>query len=218
MRIHRAIRRSAVAAAAASVAAVIPFAAISSAVSPRVAPATPQNVAAISGAKTLSVSWTESSNGAIVYVAKAQAAGRATKTCRTKLLTCTIAALTNGVVYNVTVTGANKSGASAPSGDITATVGVPGPPLMIHASPNTAAATISWAPPKASGVAKVTSYVATASPGGYSCTASATLVSSAARSCEISGLSSGTSYSVTVSATNSFGTGAPSKQASVTAN
>ena len=126
---------------------------------------------------------------------------------------CSITALTNGVVYDVTVTAKNKGGTSAPSTPASAIVGVPGAPRSVHATAGTASATIRWAPPKASGVTHVTSYMATAQPGGLSCSTSGT---KPARTCVISGLSPGTKYTVTVTATNAYGTGVPSKPATVT--
>ncbi len=218
MIMQRAVRRGAFAIALAS-AAVLPFAAPSDAsLVPHVPPATPANVATTAGNKLLAVSWTESSSGTIVFTATAKAPGKANKTCRTKLMACTITALGNGVVWDVTVVATNKSGSSAPSGAVSELVGVPGPPLTVHAIADTAAALVTWAPPKASGVTKVTTYTATASPGGFSCSSSSTVISGLGRACEISGLTSGTSYSVTVTATNSFGTGVPSKAAAVTAS
>jgi hypothetical protein len=95
---------------------------------------------------------------------------------------------------------------------------VPGPPLSVRATAETAAAAVAWSPPVASGVAKTLLYMATASPGGFSCSTSATVVSAAGRSCQIAGLTTGVTYTVTVTATNTFGTSLPSKSATVTPN
>jgi Fibronectin type III domain len=179
-------------------------------------PATPANVALVSGNKALAVSWTESSSGTINFVVTAKAAGKPARTCRTKANACAVTALVNGAIYAVTVVAKNTGGASNPSAPQTALVGVPGPPLNVHTTAGTAMATVSWAPPKASGVANVTGYHVTASPGGYSCSTAATLLIKAARTCAIAGLTSGTTYSVTVTATNASGTGLPSKSATVT--
>jgi len=217
MKVHSTLRRGALVAAIA-VATLPVFAGISGAVArPATAPPnTPSNISITSGNRNLAVSWTESSGGTINYVATASAAGKPTRVCRTKALGCSIAALVNGTLYTVTVTAKNPAGASAPSGAQTAVVGVPGPPLSVHATGGNAFATVSWAPPKASGVANVTSYQATATPGGYSCSSSGTLLTSPARTCQIAGLQSGTTYTITVTATNSFGTGSPSKSTTVT--
>ena len=58
----------------------------------------------------------------------------------------------------------------------------------------------------------MTGYIATASPGGLTCTASA-----AATNCTISGLSAGSTYTLTVTAANSVGIGPASTGTSGTA-
>jgi len=180
------------------------------------APASPTAVSLASGNRSLSVAWAESSTGRITFVASATGAGRTTRKCTSKTTRCKISSLVNGAVYDVTVIASTTSGASKPSSPASAIVGVPGPPLSVHASPSAAAATVSWGPPAASGVTGVTAYMATASPGGFSCSTVKTVLSSPARTCQIPGLRPGTTYAVTVTATNAFGTGAPSHAASVT--
>lgn len=214
MRVHSIMRRSAVGAAIA-LAAVPAFTAVSSAsVRPAIAaPSSPTITAIASGNRALGVTWTETSTGSITYKATATASGKATRSCTTKRLSCSIAALVNGVVYTVAVTAKNTGGTSAPSTASSAIVGVPGPPLSVHATAGTASANVSWAPPKASGVTHVTGYMATAT-GGFSCSTTGT---SPARHCVIPGLTTGTKYTITVTATNAYGTGNPSKAATVTA-
>lgn len=215
MRISGVMKRGAVGAVIA-IAAVPAFATASSAsVGHIAAPASPAAVVLTSGNRALGVSWTEASTGSITYKATATATGKATKACVTKRLACSITSLANGVVYVVTVTAKNAGGTSAPSTAVSQIVGVPGAPLSIHATAGTASATIRWATPRASGVSHVTSYMATAQPGGFSCSTTGT---SPARTCIISGLTTGTKYAVTVTATNAYGTGSPSKSATVTPN
>ena len=78
----------------------------------------------------------------------------------------------------------------------------PGQPTGLTVAPGMTTADVSWAAPSANGGSPITSYTATASPGGASCTAA-----TAATSCTISGLSPGTTYSVAVIARNSVGPG-----------
>jgi len=84
----------------------------------------------------------------------------------------------------------------------------PFPPTRVQAVASNSAATISWLAPSLAGF---TTYTATASPGGGSCT-----TSWPTSTCSISGLNGGTNYSVSVTAANATGTSSPSGSASVT--
>ena len=76
----------------------------------------------------------------------------------------------------------------------------PGAPRAVTAAAGDGLLTASWTPPADDGNSAVTSYTATAAPGGGSCTSTTT-------SCTISGLANGTTYTVSVTATNAVGTG-----------
>ena len=86
----------------------------------------------------------------------------------------------------------------------------PGAPTSVTALAGDARATVSWTPPTQTGGSALASATAIASPGGQSCTTAAT-------SCEITGLTNGTSYTVAVSVTNAAGrTGPPGVSAPFT--
>jgi len=112
--------------------------------------------------------------------------------------------LTAGTSYHFTVTATNASGtgpASSPSKAIVA--GVPGAPTGVITVPGDAADVVSWLAPAGDGGAAITSYTASArgpKKDLHTCTATKP-------SCTIAGLTDGTTYTVTVVATNAHGTG-----------
>ena len=83
-------------------------------------------------------------------------------------------------------------------------------PTSVSASAGNATATVSWATPASDGGSAVTGYTATLNPGGLTCIADA-----ASRSCVVGNLTNGTTYSVSVTATNSLGAGIPSTEIQV---
>jgi hypothetical protein len=80
---------------------------------------------------------------------------------------------------------------------------VPDAPTNVVATPGPQLATVSWIAPANNGGSPITSYTATAAPGGAQCTATTT-------ACEVKGLAPNTVYSFTVVAINAVGTSLPS--------
>ncbi len=80
---------------------------------------------------------------------------------------------------------------------------VPSAPTAVSASAGNANATVSFTPPASSGGASISSYTVTSSPGAVVATGRSTPI-------VVTGLTNATSYTFTVTATNSFGAGAPS--------
>jgi predicted outer membrane repeat protein len=77
---------------------------------------------------------------------------------------------------------------------------VPSAPVAVRATAGDRSADVSWGPPSSSGSFPVTTYRVVASPGGQACLATAP-----ARSCVVTGLSNGTTYTFTVEALNGAG-------------
>ena len=176
-------------------------------------PDAPTGVTATAGNQSATISWTAPANtgsGAITgYTVTASPGGA---TCTTTTATsCTISGLTNGTGYTFSVVATNSAGdstASDPSSSVTPAPSAPDAPTGVTATAGNGSATISWTAPANNGGSSITGYTVTASPGGATCT------TTTATSCTISGLTNGTNYTFTVTATNSVDTSSSSASSS----
>lgn len=117
----------------------------------------------------------------------------------------------NDIGHRMAVRVISRSGTASATAYSTPTAVVPGPPpahppgapLAVSASAGDASATVAWTAPIDTGSFPITTYQATATPGGGSCL-------TAALTCTISGLTNGTSYTFIVRALNGAGWGAAS--------
>jgi Fibronectin type III domain/Regulator of chromosome condensation (RCC1) repeat/Putative Ig domain len=100
-------------------------------------------------------------------------------------------------------------GSTAAQSTVPVLVG-PQAPTSVTATPGDTTATVSWSVPASPDGGTLTGYTATASPGGADCT------TTAATTCTITGLTDGTTYSVTVVAYTTAGDSGASAPASVT--
>ena len=124
----------------------------------------------------------------------------------------TITGLTNGTTYSIKLRAVNAAGPGSPSLAVAVTPASPVPPaprpasapVDVTAAAGDASITAAWEPPPASGDFPVTHYRAVASPGGLGCLTSAL-------ACTITGVTNGTTYTVTVTALTGAGWSAPSE-------
>ena len=173
-------------------------------------PSAPSGPTATAGNGSATVSWTvpaANRNPISGYTVTASPGG-ATVTTSTSTTSTSFGGLANGTTYTFTVRATNGLGHGAPSvaSNAVTPATVPGAPTAVGATSGNGSATVSWTPPASNGGSAVTGYTVTASPGG------ATAIS-AGTSAVVSGLSNGTSYTFTVTATNTAGTG-PASSAS----
>jgi len=106
-----------------------------------------------------------------------------------------------------------QPGSTVASLGITTNNVVPGSPTSVTALPGNDSAIVSWAAPVSNGSPAITGYTATALAGGVA--TSFTCTTTGALTCTIGGLTNGTSYTFTVTATNSVGTSASSVASAV---
>ena len=171
---------------------------------PAAVPCAPNNVTATVASKSSVVSWEEvaADNGSAVtsYTAIASPGGR---TCSiTSGTTCTITGLVNNTPHSISVVANNAIGAGASSTAVTVLpIGIPGAVAAVVAVAQKNALNVSWT--QTEGDAVGITYVATASPGGGTCSSTEIVMTS----CTISGLINGAQYTVSVVGINVYGTG-----------
>jgi len=174
-------------------------------ITPAPLPRAPTNVTAVAGAGLAVVGFTapRSPWSPISQYAVVASPGGATAVGTASGIT--VAGLKNGTTYTFTVTATNGIGVgpqSKPSNPVIPST-TPGTPAGVVALAGDGTAKVAFTPPANHG-APIKSYTVTASPGGLS-------VSGSGSPILVKGLTNGTAYTFTVTATNANGTGPASK-------
>jgi Fibronectin type III domain len=182
---------------------------------PATAPAAPTNVAASAGNGTASVSFTAptSDGGAAItgYTVTSNPSGITATGTGTTIV---VPGLANGTAYTFTVTATNSAGpsvASTPSNPVTplAPLTNPSAPQNVTAVAGNGQAVVSFSAPVTDGGSPITGYDVMTVPGG-------TATPTAASPVTITGLTNGTAYTFTVTATNAMGSSLESNSVTIT--
>ena len=179
-------------------------------------PSAPRNVsvARVSRAE-IDVTWEapESNGGLAVtgYTATAAASGATSVSCTSTSSTCRLSGLTAGTTYSITVAATNAAGSGASSAAKAIAPGVvpsaPGTPTMVAGNGEIL---VSWTAPSDNGGLAISKYTVTSTPESKTCSPTG-----AELSCVVTGLTIGTKYTFTVSATNDAGTTASTASAAI---
>lgn len=174
-------------------------------------------VTASAGQTSIDLSWTLDDTGgsAVTYqVVLDDTTSIPTSTSNTSI---TMSGLNPSTTYNAYVRAINNNGPGPWSASLSVTTQAqsqsptpappapapaspPGAPTSISAIPGNASAVVSWIPPTDSGTYPIDSYVVRSQPGGLTCSTTST-------SCTVTGLTNGTAYTFTVTASSAAGAG-----------
>lgn len=183
-------------------------------VTPRTVPDAPAIQSVVHHDTSADVTWTapaaDGGNTITGYQVTTSPSSDGCSTNSVVALTCTLNGLQNGVSYQVYVKAKNDAGYSSNS---TASSVVPsttaGQPRSVTAVPKDSMATISWTAPASDGGNTITQYTVSTSPSSAGCTTSGL-------TCDLNSLANGTTYSVSVVATNINGNSTSAGTTSVT--
>ncbi|WP_307720041.1 fibronectin type III domain-containing protein [Paenibacillus koleovorans] len=179
----------------------------SNSVTPKAVPGAPTGVSAAAGNGQAEVSFTAPSNdggSAITGYTVTSSPGGFTGTGSVSPIT--VSGLTYGTTYTFTVTATNAEGtsiASSASSGVTP-ITLPDAPTAVIATAGDTEATITFTAPTSNGGSAITGYTVTSSPGGLTGTGSSSPIT-------VTGLTNGTAYTFTVTATNTAGVSAASE-------
>jgi len=183
---------------------------------PKRKPRAPTRVSALAGNESAIVTWTAPKTGSpITSYTVTPFIGSAAQTPvavagRPPATWATVTGLTNGTAYTFTVSATNAIGtgrAAAASNAVTPSAPtVPGTPTGVSATADNGSATVWWTAPGNGGSA-IASYTVTPYIGSAAQTPITISGNPPTTSATFTGLTNGTAYTFTVSATNAIGTG-----------
>jgi len=177
---------------------------------PLAAPSAPTNVVATATSGQATVTWTASAGGGsavATYVVTAAPGGIncTASQAHGSTTTCTLTGLTNGVAYTFTVQAvtADQRGSALSSSSAAVTpLGAPSAPAYVHAVEGNGQATVYWTVPVNAGGSSTLRYTVSTYP---SVTVPVACQLTTATSCVVTGLTNGTRYTFTVTATTAGG-------------
>lgn len=182
-----------------------------------VVPGAPTIGTAIAGNAQATVSFTPpASDGGSAITGYTVTSNPGGKTARGAGSPIIVKGLTNGTPYTFTVTAKNKMGigpASSPSSPPVTPATVPSAPAGIKATASNQQVTVSFTAPASNGGSAITGYTVIWTPKDGSDTNAG---SPLATTHTVTGLTYGTTYTFTVTATNAMGTGPASKSIKIT--
>lgn len=178
---------------------------------PATAPAPPTDVIASAGVNEVTVSWkAPSDDGGLPVTRYDVDADPDHGSCSSEgpepATSCVVTGLTGNQAYTFTVTATNDSSTSAPSdpSDPVTPDAVPDAPTGLQASDgDDGTSTVSWEPPDDPGTSPIIRYRVTSAPDGGTCVTE----DPPTTECVVEGLTNGTEYTFSVTATNDSGTG-----------
>ncbi len=176
---------------------------------PPTVPNAPTDVIATAGEASATVSWTapiaDPRSPITSYTVTSDPDG-VTGVVDGSTTSAIVPGLTDGVAYTFTVAATNDIGTGAssdPSNQVVPGLAtVPMAPGDVAATAGDGSASVTWTPPASDGGSPLTGYTVTSDPDGVSAT-----VDAATTQAVVQGLTDGTPYTFTVTATNDIGTG-----------
>ena len=161
----------------------------------------PVNVTAVPGDSEITVSWDTPPLSNLSSLQSYTVTGSPSGSCTSTTNSCTVTGLTNGTAYTFSVmanySGSNQSDPSSNS-EPAIPASAPSQPLSVTATATSGQATIAWQQPSDNGGSGIIGYTVTSNPASLTC-------STDNLTCTVEGLTNGTSYTFTVTASNAIG-------------